>query len=460
MKKYLIVAMLALMSINASAVSHTSTIDDRLNLDLTIYNSNIAMIKDKRSPIEGVDAVILMDNISDQIKPETLSFLGGQVKEFNYSYNIATHESMLKSMVGQQITVQNEDLKYKAQLLSANGDRILVKRTSPDSGIVSLPKNDSDWVYYFDEIPDHLTSSPTLTIDAYNLDDSNIEVSYLTTGLSWNANYVASLIDSENLSLNAWVTINNQTSTNYQNANISVVAGSPNIQSPQPMREEGFRVSEMMSKSMADIEPDNVGDYKMYTIPFKTTLREKEKKQVALFNSPHVQYEKNYDHIIGNSNYSSVKPTKSKAKVFISMHNIEAKGLGKAIPAGSVRFYEKDANGKSQFIGENKISNLSKGEETKLFIGEAFDLTIQESIVSEVNVTRNILQRTYRLDVSNAKDTGEEVDLILPMNASMKIISSTIEHKEVPGKGYVFPVSLAGGSMVRLEFKVSYTYEK
>lgn len=446
-----------LLSSSAMAKDFVSGSNERSSLDLTIYNGNLAMVKDVRKGIEEESLNIIVDNVSDQIIPETLDFKGGIVKEFNYSFDLTSHDSMLDAMIGQAIVVQSDaDAYYSGTLLSTNGNRILMK-SAQDDQIVSLPKNNGDWSYYFKEIPENLTSSPTLEVQAMDLTGNPLEISYLSRGLSWTANYVATLSDSELMTLNSWLTINNQTSTPYRGANVSVVAGSPNMNQPNhAVMRKNMEFAAMSSDALMP-EQGNVGEYKIYSIPFETDIAAKEQKQLALFSLPAVKYTKTYEHTVGRAYYGSTEPFKAKANVFVEVENNEDNGLGLPLPSGAIRFYEEDSHGDTQFIGENRIKDLSVGESSRFRIGEAFDVTIEEKIGYESRLSTYVTKRNYVIDINNAKDIPVETNIVMPLNANMIILDSTEAYGKIVGKGLVFPVRVDANSASRLEYTVQYS---
>ena len=62
-------------------------------------------------------------------------------------------------------------------------------------------------------------------------------------------------------------------------------------------------------------------------------------------------------------------------------------GLGDALPAGTVRVYQRDARGNPQFIGENAIGHTPMGSELRLITGEAFDVKVQPTVVAREHIT-------------------------------------------------------------------------
>src|SRR5207248_2625699 len=76
-----------------------------------------------------------------------------------------------------------------------------------------------------------IVTIPQLSVQAESpaAQAANLEVAYLTRGLSWSADYVATLSPTgSSLGLECWATVTNRTGTDYPNARVSLMAGMPN----------------------------------------------------------------------------------------------------------------------------------------------------------------------------------------------------------------------------------------
>src|SRR4029079_3114414 len=110
-----------------------------------------------------------------------------------------------------------------ATVLAANGGVVLKIGDRIETG---LPGR-----IVYDSVPANLRDRPTLVTDlnAARGGSQTMELSYLSGGLAWKADYVAELNAADNaLDLNGWVTLTNRSGTAYPKAKLQLVAGDVN----------------------------------------------------------------------------------------------------------------------------------------------------------------------------------------------------------------------------------------
>jgi hypothetical protein len=128
----------------------------------------------------------------------------------------------------------------------------------------------------FRELPPTLRDRPTLVMKLDNglAGPQELELSYLTAGLSWKADYVGELAaDDSHLDLTGWVTLNNTSGTAYRDAQLQLVAGDVNrvrdLPSPA-MQKEGMR---MMAAAAPMMEEEALFEYHLYSLARPTSDR-------------------------------------------------------------------------------------------------------------------------------------------------------------------------------------------
>jgi hypothetical protein len=211
----------------------TSTLKDQQNISITIYNSNVGLVKDTRliDLKAGIQDLKFMD-VAAKIDPTTVhikSLMNGSslnVLEQNYEYDLLNPQKLLEKFVGQKVhlaTINPETKKeeiVEATLLSTQGGNIFQingKIHIGHPGRILLPS-----------IPENLIPQPTLVWMLENKlpRPQKLEASYLTTGINWKADYVAVLNKLDTITdLTGWVTIDNRSGATYQNALLKLVAG-------------------------------------------------------------------------------------------------------------------------------------------------------------------------------------------------------------------------------------------
>ncbi|MBR1756980.1 MAG: hypothetical protein IJ738_05405, partial [Alphaproteobacteria bacterium] len=203
------------------------------NLSLSIYNQNLALVKDMRQAElkSGVNEVIF-DGVAQRIQPETAIIYGDNIKvmEQNYNYNLLSYQNFIERNIGKQVNTvrinpENGDNIYeRAELIgTADGQPILRFNYGIDSNFGGR--------VVFNDIPAGLSNKPTLTakLNTNSGGAKNLRLAYLTDGLSWKTDYVANVNNENSLNLTGWVTINNESGIDYENAKIQLIAGDVNV---------------------------------------------------------------------------------------------------------------------------------------------------------------------------------------------------------------------------------------
>ncbi|MCM0000407.1 MAG: DUF4139 domain-containing protein [Erythrobacter sp.] len=381
---------------------------------ITIYNSNLALVQDVRQlPIAQGKSRIEFPDVSAQIRPQTLSFAAANttIIEQNFDYDLLTPGKLMEKAIGQTVTLlrtnpaTGAEMRERAKVLSVAGgtviqigDRIEVLR---DDG---LPVR-----VIFDRVPPGLRARPTLSV---NLDSSRagtrpVSLRYLTGGLGWNADYVALYNESAGtIDMQGWVTLTNNTGTTFHNADTVLVAGDPNGGSRGGYRDRG-----MVRAGTEAAARERLGDFYLYPISGRTTIANAQTKQVSFLDVQVVPAKKIYSREI-YFRQNDEQPVNVESRIAFSTS--KAQGLGDALPAGTVRFYQRDREGTPQFIGEKGIGHTPMGSDLSLVTGEAFDITVKAEVESRETITAAEWEKSARWRVVRDGQVVEEGTLERP----------------------------------------------
>ena len=440
-------------------------------IELSIYNNNLAFVKDTRKvDLEKGDNKIAFVGVSSQIRPETAMLLGNNLKvvEQNYNYNLLTPDNILRNSVGQKVktALYNEQTGQTAydtaEIIDASYGRPVLKF---DYGI----ETDFPGRIIYENLPEGLRTKPTLVVDVKNTDktgDQNVELAYLTSGLSWKADYVADLRKDDTLSLNGWITLKNESGIDYDNASVQLVAGSVNqVSAVQPrvlmarnLKMAAGATMDATVESAAMPASESLGDYYLYTLPVKTSIKDKQTKQVSLMEKKKVKYAKEYKmqsplylgYGINETEFSKANP-----RVIYKLNNIQADGLGEALPQGTIRFFESDAKGNTQFIGENRLNQLAVGEKTELNLGQAFDIFASGKTTASTRISDEISETSVEITLNNAK--SEAVELVFEQSfggLNWDMISESLKSEKKNSSTASWTVKLPANGREVLKYKV------
>ncbi|MXO90562.1 DUF4139 domain-containing protein [Altererythrobacter aquaemixtae] len=459
------------------------------DVSVTIYQNGQSLVQDVRQlDIARGRSRIEFPDVSAQIRPETLSFAapGAAILEQNFDFDLLTPGKLMEKAIGQTITLvrtnpaTGAETRERAKVLSTAGgvvvqigNRIEVLR---DDG---LPVR-----AVFDRVPPNLRARPTLSVNVLSdrAGTRPASIRYLTPGLGWTSNYVA-LYDegAGSIDMQGWVTLTNTTGTTFHNADTLLVAGNPNAGARNNNRN-------LVRAGTESANREQIGEFYLYPIDARTTIANQQTKQVSFLDVQGVSAKKVYRRTIGWMRNES-NPVNVSTDIAFSTSS--ADGLGDALPAGTVRFYQRDSKGTPQFIGENRIGHTPMGSELSLSTGSAFDVLVQAEVekrevltadewrqtaryiviedgveTTRVNEERPVTywQTTMRYTMTNAKPVPVEIDLVQAgLDQGWWSRDFRIVREDLPGtqinsdnRKWVVPVPANGEREFRVTFATRY----
>jgi hypothetical protein len=453
-----------------------STLDDQQSVAVTIYNENLALVKDTRAVRLGAGLNRLaLREVSGQMRPETallrsVSNPGSfTLLEQNFDFDLLTPEKLLEKYVGRKVRIvkthptTGAETTENATVLSAANGVVLKIGDRIETG---LPGR-----IVYDSVPENLRDRPTLVTQLQNggAGEQTVELSYLTGGLAWQADYVAELNGKDSaLDLNGWVTLTNRSGAAYRNARLQLVAGDVN----RVQDEMRFAAKAARSLAVADEAPapamaqEALFEYHLYTLNRPTTIAENQTKQVSLLSATSVPVTKEL-LLSGNdyyyrSSYGDIGQ-KLKVGVFVEFENREASHLGMPLPKGTIRVYKKDGAGNAQFIGEDRIDHTPRNEKIRLKLGDAFDVTADKKQTDfkrreATNHASYVFDSAYEIVLKNAKKEPVTVTVREPVPGDWKMLEESHKHAKVAAgtAEWKIPVPAEGSATLKYRVQVRF----
>lgn len=447
---------------------------DQRDVAVTIYNENLALVKDGRKVrLDRGANQLAWREVSAQMRPETALLrnisnpAGLKLVEQNFDFDLLTPQKLLEKYVGREVTVisvnpaTGAEKRENATVLAVNGGVVLKFADRIETGVPGR--------LAFSGVPDNLRDKPTLVIALSNASagEQNLELSYLTGGLSWKADYVAELNEKDDrLDINGWVTLNNRSGTAYPNAKLQLVAGDVNLVQDELAR--GRPVPLMAKTAMAeaaDMSQEALFEYHLYTLERPTTIADNQTKQVALMSAAAVPVKKEL-LLEGQNYYYSGQygelGQKLKAAVFVEFANKGA-GLGIPLPKGVVRVYKKDGKGNAQFIGEDRIDHTPKNESVRLKLGDAFDVTAdrKQTDFKKLGGTSRynyVFESAYQITIKNAKSEAVTVKVSEPMPGDWQVLSESHPHTKAAANTAVWNITVPAEGKTVLTYRTMVRY--
>lgn len=452
-----------------------TSLDDQTSVAVTIYNENLALIKDQRTiTLDKGFNLLAFRGVSARMRPETallrnLNNAGLNVIEQNFDFDLLTPQKLLEKYVGKQVQiatmnpVTGEEKIEEATILSTN-QGIVVKI---DNRIETNPRGR----FIFDKVPENLRDQPTLVIqlDSPSSKAQNVELSYLSSGLSWKADYVAELNANDNkLDLVGWVTLNNTSGTSYNNAKLQLVAGDVNVVKKDFRHKLEGKVMAAAKRMIAEdsMQEESLFEYHLYSLNRPTTVSNNQTKQVSLLTATQVPVNKEF-LLLGNayyyqSSYGNIGQ-KMKVGVYVEFKNKKKSGLGLPLPKGTIRVYKKDTSGNAQFIGEDNIDHTPRNEEVRLKLGDAFDITADKK---QTNFEKRVAfgkysyayESAYEIKIKNAKSEAVTVVVREPVPGDWKMLEHSHSYKKVASGTAEWQIEVPAEGSTTLEYTALVRY--
>jgi hypothetical protein len=454
----------------ATAADQSTTLNDQSDLAVTVYNSNIALVRDVRQlQFPGGNFRLKFMDIAATVNPATVHFRSltepdkVSVIEQNYEYDLLEPAKLLNKYVGKEVTLtrtymDNGTTKHeeiKATLLANNNGPVWKVGNDIVTGLYGES-------YRFPEVPANLYDRPTLLMSLENSGGhkQTIEASYLASNLSWNSDYVLTVgRDDKAADLDGWVTIVNNSGTAFHNARLQLVAGDLNrIQ--QNYRRDANAAYEVAAKAAAapQFQQENFSEYHLYTLGRRTSVEDKETKQISLLEGSGVPVEKLF--IVNGQNFyyhnrqNPGSPLKDPVNVYYRFKNEEKAGLGIPLPAGNLRVYQKDPKGGILFVGEDRIEHTPKDEFINVKIGDAFDVVCERRQTDYKSLASNLWEMEFEIKLRNHKDTPITVQVNEPIGGDWEMLASNYKYTKTGAWAAQFDVPIKANGESVLKYRV------
>jgi len=452
----------------------TSTLDDQTDLAVTVYNSDIALVRDvRRLQLPRGTFDLQFQDIAATVNPATVHFRSLtepsrlNVLEQNYEYDLLEPDKLLRKYVGRDVTLIRRRQEGGATRDEAVVARLVSYNSAPvwliNGGIVTGIQVDE---IRFPELPANLHAHPTLiwSIDNAGNASQRVEASYLAGKLTWNADYVLTVArDDRTADLDGWVTVTNGSGTTFRNASLQLVAGDLNR-----VRDQMYKVLAQSAerRDVAAAAPpmtqESFSDYHLYTVGRKTTINNSETKQISMLTGTGFPVQKRYvvdgqAYYYRNAQHPG-SPIKDLVQVFYQLKNDERGGLGMPMPAGTVRVYQGDSRGGLQFVGEDRIDHTPKDETVNLKIGNAFDIVAERRQTDFQKVATNVYELEYEVVLRNHKTTDVNVEVNEPIGGTWRMLRSTHAHTKTDAWAAQFAIPVPADGAATLTYRVRVTY--
>lgn len=480
MRKLLLIGLLAGVLMAVQTVGAQDDAGESTGVSLTIFNQGTALVQDRRvfdlqtglNTLDFTDVASSIDATSVTFKSLT-DPQGTYVLEQNYIYDLVGISALLARYIDQTITVTSEDgVQFTGTLLSGRGSDIILRQ---DDGQVVYISGDKVRNIAFPSLPDGLITRPTLRwlLQSVTGGAQRVELTYLTGGINWTADYNVLLnADSTALDLNGWVTLTNASGAAYRDALVKLVAGDVNRLPDVGVAADGILMEAraMAAAPAPQVEQREFFEYKLYEIQRPVTVGNNETKQVEFVTAADVPantfyvydgsppfygyYGPNTDQYYGQTGITDVQN-------WLEFTTSAEGGVGAALPAGRIRVYQEDTDGAALLIGENRIDHTPKGEELRIYLGNAFDLVGERVQTNFQIIGRNVVEESYEIRLRNRKE-DQAVEIRVPEHlfrwSSWEILNASDAYEKLDSSTVEFRVTVRPGEERVITYTVRYSW--
>jgi hypothetical protein len=450
---------------SAETGERVSTLADQRAVGITIYNAELALVRDRRRvTLPAGESRLALRDVSARIQPETAllqSVLApGRINviEQNFDYDLLSPQKLLEKYVGRDVEVIHTDphtgaeRRETSRVLSTNGGVVLRYANRIETSI--------DGRIAFPALPSDLRDRPTLVTNlaATNAGEQDIELTYLSGGLNWKADYTAELTPKDDrIDLRGLITLQNSSGTAYRDASVQLVAGDVNVvrsafqPSPMPLRMIGATTARSSS-----VVQQELLEYHLYTLARRTTILDNQTKQVELLTAPDVAVTKTLELRGQPYYYTAVNGDlgrQLKVATYLSFRN-EGASLGIPIPRGTVRVYKRDTAGTAQFVGSDNIDHTPKGESIRLHLGDSFDVTANKKQTDYRAVDPNTYESAYEIVLRNAKAVAQTVLVVEPIPGEWTILQSSARYQKSSSSTATWTLTVPPQGSTTLTYRV------
>ncbi len=464
---------------------------------LTIYNEDFAVARTS-VPLDlhtGTNEV-LTTRVTSQLEPDSVVLRDPaghrvlHVLEQDYDAGVVTQAWMLNKYEGQTIDFQ---IQGPYLINTDTGEKMLpaqtVKGRIVRAGDQPLIEIDGHLQFQLPGLPlfpaatNGLLLKPTLRwqIEADRPAKFDAELDYITHGMSWQATYNVVVPEAENVAgaelaeVLGWVTIQNNSGTDFPQAAIQLMAGDvAKLPQPRQFQRQYGSVSQTVSvEAGSGVTQRAFDDFHLYDLHRTVSLSNNESKQVQFLDVAGVTVQRTYEYDGNAAEYQNFYPGyhndqrdfgrsgNTTVAIREGIDNSEANHLGMPLPAGRLRLYRRERTGQMQFVGESMVKHTAAGQTLQVISGHAFDLTgARRQTEFSVNQAAHTIDESFEIKLSNAKTMPVTIHAVEHMNRgeNWAITAKSNDFTKSDSSTVDFPVTVPPKGETTLTYSVHYTW--
>lgn len=282
-------------------------------------------------------------------------------------------------------------------------------------------------------------------------------IAFLTGGIGWDASYAMHVAtDDRTARIGGYATIDNGAGADFVDAEVQLLAGTVNV-------EGGGRYRPMAEMRMADaavqapsVSREAFAGYHLYDVDVPLTLESGDTRRIRLMGADDVPVDREYV-LAGQVNHYQPMPEPERQEVFIRYRVQRPEGTSFAdlpLPAGTVRLFQEDDEGRVQLLGADGIPNTSPEEELFLTVGRAFDIGGTRTQTDFERVADDVRESAWEVELVNKTDEDVVVQVIEELQGDWEILESSHEARRLSASRVRFDVPVPADGEATLTYRV------
>ncbi|MBC7908811.1 MAG: DUF4139 domain-containing protein [Rhodospirillaceae bacterium] len=402
---------------------------ERAGLALTITQEDTALVRDRRTAsLEKGAQALVVEGVARQARDATamLSAPGVSVTEQGFDLAGLDADRLLTASLNRDVTVVWRDASGAEREERA---KIVATGPQPVFQVGGKLVAGTPVRILYDALPPDIRTAPAFhaSVTADTAGKREMELAYLTGGLNWQADYVAELSATDDkLALSAWATLTNASGTDFPQAKIQIMAGDINrvADQPRPMRAE-----KMLMAAAGPPVREALGGYHLYALAQPVSLKDGERKQVALLPPATIAAERTLilDPLPPHAwrDRQPDQPPQNPMAV-LRLKN----STGEPLPAGIVRVFQRTKDGGATFLGEDQLSPTPAGNHARLSLGRAFDVTARRTQTDFTRVSAEVTEAAWEVKLANAGERPAKVLVRESFGGDWLVVEESAKHNK------------------------------
>lgn len=423
---------------------------DRSALTLTVTQDDVALVRDRRAvTLDKGAQLLVIEGVARAARGAAmLSAANVTVREQEFQPGGIDAQALLRAAIGQDVTLMWRDAagaerEERARVLAAEGGPVFQVAGKVVAGQPAR--------ILYDTLPPGMRAQPAwqAAISAETGGKRDVELTYLTGGLSWSAEYVAELAGDQMI-LSAWASLANDSGADYPQAQLRLMAGSPNRVPDAPVRARAEKM--LMAASSAEPARDAAGPYHLYTLPQPVTLKDGERRQVALLPPAPVAVERRL--VLDPVPPHAWRDRWADGPAAHPVAQLVFKNaLGQPLPAGTARVFQRAKDGAVLFLGEDRLAATPANETSRLNLGQSFDLTARRTQTDFTRVSAEVTEAAWEVRLANAGEAPAKVVVRENFGGDWLVLDESVKHAKESAFAAAWTVTVPAKGDVLLKYR-------